>query len=165
MSVFTATFADQAVSAEIDLFDILAGEKRLAIRRLVVGQYSDAGDAEAENLGVRLLRGYTTAGSGGSSVTPQNIDSGGPVWTTRQGTVTALNTTLAQDGSPATVWADVWNIAAGLVYPPAFPPAVLLPPEKARLIIVQPNQRLVVRQTVPSDALTMNGTIELEEIG
>lgn len=70
-AVFSATFSAVAVSAAQDLFEIVApNTSRVAIRSISLGQYSDAGDAQAEMLSVPLIRGYTT--SGGTSVTPIN---------------------------------------------------------------------------------------------
>ena len=73
MSIFSATFSAVAVSVAQDVFELVApSNSRVAIHSVSLGQYSDAGDASAELLSVTILRGHTTSGSGGSSVTPSN---------------------------------------------------------------------------------------------
>lgn len=155
MSIFTATFSAVAVSAAQDVFEIVAPVGgRVAIREIRLGQYSDAGDAEAEMISVRLVRDYTVSGSGGTSVTPNNI-SGHSGAGAATATVEANNTTVANTGTPLTLIADSYNVQAGWWY---------YPPEEEQ-IILDVSQRLVVRITAPNDALTMNGTLVFEEVG
>jgi len=162
MPVFTASFAGVAAAAAQDLFEITAPTNyKVAIRRIVLGQYTDFGDAAAELLSLLIVRGHTTAGSGGTAATPANLDSQGPK---AYATVAVNNTTIASAGTGVNVWADAWNVAAGYVYPAAFPPVTLQQPQKARLIIMHPGEILAVRQSLPVDSLTMNGTIEWEEL-
>ena len=155
MAIFVATFAAVAVTAAQDVFEIVApASSRLLIREIRLGQYSDAADAQAEMLSVQIIRGYTTSGSGGASVTPVNFSpvsgAASPV-----ATVERNNTTVAQDGTGAVLLADSFNVMGGWRYYP-------VPEER---IEVGVSQRLVVRITAPADALTMNGTLVYEEIG
>lgn len=155
MAIFVATFAAVAVSAAQDVFEIVApASTRLKIREIRLGQYSDPGDAQAEMLSVQIIRGFTTSGSGGSSVTPVNLSpvSGAAAATA---TVEANNTTVAQDGTGAVLLADSFNVQRGWRY---------CPPSEER-IEVGVSQRLVVRITAPADSLTCNGTVVFEEIG
>jgi hypothetical protein len=70
--------------------------------------------------------------------------------------VRANDTTQASGGTPKTVLADVWNIAAGFWY---------YPPEEERIILAL-SQRLVVSLAgAPVDSITVNGTLVFEEIG
>ncbi|MBP8301429.1 MAG: hypothetical protein KA020_13765, partial [Planctomycetes bacterium] len=65
---YAVTFNAVAVSAAQDLFEITPGDdKPCEIVSLSIGQYSDAGDAAAELLGIQIIRGFTASGSGGSS--------------------------------------------------------------------------------------------------
>ena len=54
-----------------------------------------------------------------------------------------------------TLLADSWNVAGGWRYYP-------VPDER---IVLEKDQRLVVRISAPADAITLNGTLVFEEIG
>ena len=154
-NLFAVTFSAVAVSAAQDLFELVAAaSSKLVLREVRLGQYSDFGDAAAELLSVLIIRNYTTSGSGGSAFTPLPFNgiSGARVAVT---TAEINNTTVATAGTPETMVADSFNIATGWLY---------RPPADER-IILEPSKRLVVRVTVPADALTMNGTLIFEEIG
>ena len=45
----------------------------MKILGLVIGQYSDVGDANAENLSVKISRGWGTSGAGGSPGGPFTV--------------------------------------------------------------------------------------------
>ena len=155
MSQYVATLNAVAVSAAQDVFELVApATSQVLIREIVIGQYSDAGDAEAELLSILLIRGYTTTGSGGAAVTPVNLD---PYSTLTAGsTVKRNNTTVASAGSPKTVWADTLNIQI----PWTLPRHVF-----GKGILIQPSQRFVARITGPADAITMNASMAFDEIG
>jgi hypothetical protein len=149
---FVATFSGVAVSAAQDLFEIVApSTKRVHVYEIVVGQYSDAGDAAAELLGVTVMRGHTTAGTGGTTATPVSTSgsSGAP---SASATVLVNNTTVATGGSPATVRAETWNIQGPYCY------------NSDNHYLLEASQRLVVRITAPSDGLTMSGTLVFDEV-
>ena len=155
MAIHMATFAAVSVSAAQDLFEIVAPAAiKVDIREIRIGQYSDFGDSSAELLSLRIIRGYTTSGSGGSSVTPVKREAAS-VLTAATTTVEANNTTVAQDGTAEVLLADSFNVAGGFRYYP-------VPEERIRL---QAGERLVVRIAAPADALTMNGTVVFEELG
>lgn len=155
MSIFTGTFSAVGVSAAQDLFEIVSpATSNVVIREIRVGQYSDFGDAAAEILSVQIIQGFTVAGTGGSTVTPSNVQrhTGAP---SAASTVLANNTTVANTGTNTVMVADSFNIQAGWVY---------CPPREER-IQLGPSQRLVVRITAPADSITTNGTIVFEELG
>ena len=155
MAIFTATFSAVAVSAEQDVFELVAhASTRVAIREVRLGQYTDFGDAAAEILSVQIIRGYTTSGSGGAAVTPANISSHSGA-KTAVSTVERNNTTVATAGTAVILVSDVFNVQAGWWYRPG----------DDERIIVDNSSRVVVRITVPADALTMNGTLVFEEVG
>src|SRR5947207_671367 len=155
MAVYTAVFVAVSVTAAQDAFEIVApSDGRVRIREVRLGQYSDAGDTEAEMISVKIMRGHTTTGSGGSTVTPANT-SGHTGALTSSSTGKANNTTVATSGSPVTLLADAWNVQAGW----------WSPPEEVMPLILEVSQRMVVRITAPADALTMNGTLIFEECG
>lgn len=161
MPVFTATFAAVSVSAAQDVFELTApSTSRVRVKEIRIGQYSDFGDAAAEILSVQVIRGYTTAGSGGAAVTPSNLE---PWSRAAAATVARNNTTVAQDGSAQILIADSFNIQAGWWWKGD-------PPDPIRGYVgseiqLAPGAILVVRITAPADAITTNATIVFEETG
>lgn len=151
-NIFTVTFSASAETAAQDVFSILAPQnKRVKIREVVLGQYTDFGDAAAEIISVLIVRGYTTVGSGGSAVVPDNID---PAGRRASATVRTNDDTVAEGGTAQTLRAGAWNIQSEWVYIP----------DQAERPVLAPGQRLVVRITAPADSITMNGTLVFEEI-
>lgn len=155
MAIFSAVVSGAAAAAAQDVFEIVAGSTtRVRLHEVRLGQTTDFGDATAEGLSVTLIRGFTTTGSGGAAVTPVNL-SGHANALPAASTVKRNNTTLAQDGSGATIFADAWNIADSWYYTPA----------NEQMPILEKDQRLVVRVSAPADEITMNATLVFEEIG
>ncbi len=155
--VYTATFAAQAVAAAQDLFEIVApAAKRVQIMGVDIGQYSDAGDTQAEMLSIQIILGYTTSGSGGGSVTPQNTKSGGKAATS---SLERNNTTLAQTGTAKIIIATAFNVQAGWIFRPHD-----VSEKSDDIIELAPSERMVVRITAPNDEVTINGTIKFREI-
>lgn len=139
-------------AAAFDAWEVnVASAKMLAVRGIVLGQSSDFGDAADEQLGIQIISGYTTSGSGGSSPTPVTA----PGNAAFGGTAETMNTTVATGGSPVTEWADAFNIRGGHVW---------LPEEFDHLLFLA-SARIVVRVSAPADALTISGTLMVEEFG
>jgi hypothetical protein len=160
MPIFTATIVAQAVTLACDIFEITSpSTSRIRIREIRLGQYTDFGDAAAEILSVQVIRGHRVAGSnaGPTTVTPRNIHGWAGAPTDAASVIRAYDTGVATDtGSGAQVLiSDAWNVQAGWWY---------YPPEE-EMIILETSQRLVVRLSVPADALTLNGTLVYEIIG
>lgn len=162
MPIFTATFKAHAFSAAEDVFEIVASaSNRVEIREIIIGQYSDFGDAQAEILSVLIERGNTVAGSGGAAATPSNLEP----WSRAAGTTVLVNnTTPASGGTPQTMRADTMNVAAGYWLNPPIPSYPHQLSSKNSRIKLDAGQRLVVRLSAPADALTLNGTLEFEEL-
>lgn len=157
MAIYFAAFSAVAVTAAQDVFEITATgaslqDSRVKIREIRIGQYSDFGDAQAEILSVTVIRGFTTTGSGGSTITPVADSS---LRHAADSTVKANNTTVAVNGTGVTLIADTMNVAAGWVWQAAT--------DMRDVICLAGAERLVVRITAPADSLTMNGTIVFEE--
>jgi hypothetical protein len=157
MSIFTATFSAIAVSAAQDVFELTAhATSRIEICEVYLGQYSDAGDAAAEMLSVQIIRGHTTAGSGGAAVTPGRF----APWSRAAVTVVNRNnTTVAANGTGVILHAESFNVQGGWIYKPQFTDHSNERPQ------VEVAQIIVVRITAPADAVTMNGTIKFRELG
>lgn len=128
-----------------------------------MSQYSDFGDAQAEILSVLAIRGHTVAGTGGSTITPRNV-AGHTGAAVAQSVVLANNTTIASGGTPLTMVADGWNVAAGFSLRDILKPA-LHRDDTSEELILEHGQKMVFRITVPADSLTCNGTLIFEEIG
>lgn len=158
MSVFTATFSAVAVSAAQDLFELVAGAtSRVEIIEIDIGQYSDAGDAAAELLGIQLIRGFDDTGTGGAAVTPSNLKPWSRAAVT---TVARNNTTVAANGTSEVLHSTSFNVQAGFVYRPHRKEV-----KDDELISLDAGDRLVVRITAPADAITLSGTIKFREVG
>lgn len=150
---YAVTFNAVAVTAAQDLFEITpADDKPCEIVSMHIGQYSDAGDAQSELLGIQIIRGFTTSGSGGSAATPALLDPGDSA----AGFAAEVNnTTVANTGTTATLHSDAFNVQAGYNY---------IPPIDARPKVNQAQTSLVVRITAPADSVTMNGTLIVREL-
>lgn len=152
--LYVVTFAAVSVSAAQDLFEVTATSTRpLYIHGFELAQSSDFGDSAEEGLSISVLRGYTVSGSGGSAATPVPLE-------TNQGAANFAaevnNTTVANTGSPVTLHATAWNermTPSQWIYTPETRPYVSI------------SERLVVRTTAPGDAITMSGTLWVEEVG
>lgn len=151
--MYSLTFSAVAVSAAQDLFELnVASTKVVKVHSIFVGQYSDFGDAQAELVSIKLVRGHATSGSGGSAFTPLKLETG---IAAAASTAEINNTTIASTGTGVDLIADAFNVAVGWQYRPT--------PEER--IVLAPSERLVVRILAPTDAVTMNATMIFEELG
>jgi len=118
-----------------------------------LSQSSDVGDSEEEMLRIQVIRGHSTAGSGGTSVTPVPLD---PSDAAAGFTAKTNNTTIASAGSPVVLHSESLNIRSGMGMwwiPEAAPRA-------------NQNQTTIVVRLLadPADSVTMNGTLYVEEV-
>jgi hypothetical protein len=157
--VYTVTFDNVSVSAAQDLFEITPADDK-PIRVLGwnidnVGGTADAGDAQEELLRLTLRAGYTSSGSAGSAPTPI------PVVASMAAAGFAAevnNTSLATTGTTQ----DHWNGGMNVRVPAPF----WLPYPQCCPIISQAETRIVLRLvTAPADAVSMSGTMWIEELG
>jgi hypothetical protein len=155
--IYSAQFTGQAVTVSADLFELTAPSTRLVcIHGIVLGQYTDVGDAAEEILSILFKRGTaaTTSGSTpGSSPTPIPLEHG-------QGaagsTVECYNSTKMSGGTIETVHADTWNVRGQFIW---------LPTPEMRPWLAVSERFTVEAATAPADSLTMNGTLFFEEVG
>jgi len=139
-------------AAAFDFAELNAHSSRLLLLcGLELGQSSDAGDAQDEQLGIQIISGYSTSGSGGSSATPLT----NPNNAAFGGTAETMNTTVATGGSPVVEWAGALNVRGGYVN------WIDLDFQ----LLFAASARIVVRVSAPADALTMSGTLLFKEIG
>lgn len=152
--MYTVEFENVSVTAQVDFFELTpADDKPLAIHGLLLSQSSDTGDAAEEFLRIRLIRGHATGGSGGAAATPQPL---GPDDTAAGFTAETNNTTIASVGSPVNLLSHTFNIRTGL--------EMFFTPE-TQPKVHQGQTTLVVRlMAAPTDALSMSGTLFVEEL-
>jgi hypothetical protein len=155
--VYTVPLQLTAYTAQIDLFDIApADDKPVILHAIYLGQTTELADAAEEQLGIQIIRGFATVGSGGSSVTATPVN---PSDTAAGATCRTGDTTIAVVGGGSTthIHADTWNIRA--------PYQIIWTPEM-RPQCSQGQTRIVVRLTgAPADSVTLAGTLYFEEQG
>lgn len=142
-----------ATTASVDLFEIApADDKPLAVIGLFIGQDSDEGDAQAEMLPYRVIRGFTTSGSGGTAPTPRPLEASDPA---ASFTAEVNNSVVATTGTEEVLHADAFNVQVG---------EKLWLPDGCEWRVNQSQTRLVVRLGgAPTDSLTMSGCIYVRE--
>ena len=151
---YSATFDNIAVAAAQDLFEIATpATTGCALWGIFIGQTNRFGDAMAEGLRVLVIRGATTTGSGGATITAAaGLSPGVGVWSS---TVKRNNTTAATGGTPQTLHADCFNVQAGYQFwwtPETMPRCA-------------PSSRIVVNiPETPGASMTMSAALYFEEI-
>lgn len=144
-----------ALTAAADLFEISPADDRpVEIVALYIAQTSDAGDAQDEMIGVDIIRGHATSGSGGAVATPTPL--GSSLGAAAGFTAETGNTTVASAGTPTTLHSDAFNVRAGFTF---------IPLAEARPGANQGNGTLVVRLSAPADSLSYKATLVLRELG
>ncbi len=151
--LYTSVFEGVTVSAAQNLFALLASSTvPLLIHTFEIGQSSDFGDAQDENLRIRVRRGMTSNGSGGTTPAMNPVDP--RELTSATATCRANDTTAASGGTIVTMWASTFSVRAGYVWLPT-PAIQLICGVSTRIAVDLPD--------APADALTMSGTIVWEE--
>lgn len=151
--MYVATFDAIAATVETDLFELnVASDCVVILHSLFLGQTTDMGDAAAEALKLQFIKGYSTSGSGGSSLTPTPMQTGFPA---AGSTMERNNSTVANTGTAVILHQDVWNIQLPYQWRPT--------PEER--IALSPSQRLVIRLPAPADSITLSATLVFEELG
>lgn len=146
---YTVSFTAIAVTAAVDIFEITpADDKPVSIIGMMWGQTSDPGDAQAEQIAFRVVRGHTTSGSGGTATTPQLLRG---TDTAASFTAETNNTTAASAGTTIDLHSDVMNLQAGYQ---------IWLPEGCEWRASQANTTLVIRlAAAPTDSITTHGTL------
>ena len=147
--IYSVSFADVAVTAQQDFFQIEGVTVPAIIHAVYLSQNSDVGDAAAEALTIRIRRVTDAL----TNVTAEaQLDEGDA----------AANADLnVNDTTPLTTGAEnihveAWNIAMPFVY---------LPPPELRIVVPVGDVVTVNLATTPADSLTLSGTMYFEEIG
>lgn len=153
MSLYWVTGATAASpAAAFDAVELVeAGTGLLLVKRLMLWQTTDLGDAQEEVLRAEWVRGNTTTGSGGQTTVITPLNSRDPAAST---TAKLLNTTTATAGSPVSLGVMGWNIR--------IPLDVLYPPLQE--IVARNGERVCFRVSAPADAITCNCSCLIEEL-
>lgn len=153
---YTVQVNGVTVSALQDLFEVLASKLTVVLGWNLL-QTSELGDAAEEILRVETVRGVgsVTSGSGGSTPTAHPIADGDAAFA---GTVEANNTTrmAAGSGSLEVLEQYGWNVRIPWTH---FYTPELCP------VIAPSNRWTLALPAAPADALTLSGTLYLEELG
>lgn len=151
--VYAVTGSAVVITAAQDLVENSpADDKPVELIGWHIGQNSDAGDAQDELLQITVIRGHTSSGSGGSSVTPAPLN---PNDAAAGFAAEINNTTIASAGTTATLFASAWNVRAG---------SDVWLPEDVRPRASQANTTLVVRMSAPADSITVNFVFWFREL-
>lgn len=153
--MYSVNFDGTAVTVAADLFEIApADDKACVVHAIFIGQSTELGDAAEEQLRVRLIRGHTTSGSGGSANTPTPLN---PSDTAAGFAAETCNTTAASAGTGVFLHSDTFNVRTGWMY---------IPTPEARPIVTQVQGTLVLRlSAAPTDSVAFSGTMIVEELG
>lgn len=153
--VYACTFEGTAVTAAVDFFELApADDKPLEVIGLFLSQSSDVGDAAEEILRIKVIRGHTTTGTGGTQAAvprPVNASDAAAGFT-----YDTLNTTIAAAGTAVDLHADAFNIRTGFG---------LWLPDGAEWGCKQAEFLVVRLMAAPTDSLTMSGTMYVREQG
>lgn len=157
--LYTVEFHAVSIAAVQDLFMLApATNKPLAIAGFNlanVGITADAGDAQEEDLSLRIIRGFATVGSGGSAGTSQGVDA----LNTAAATTARINdTTVAVVGGGTTqsLWSDGWNTRS---------PYILPVTDEQEFSCSAGDTRILLRlDSTPNDAFLCNGTLWYREL-
>lgn len=150
MAFFVATFTGVAVTAQQDLFEIVAPTANVCLHRCVFSQTTEVADAQEEQLQLLIKRGATTSGTGGTTLTPVDLGTGGATF---GGTVEANNTTKATAGTILTMHSEAWNVRSAWDW---------LPTPENRIWVPASGRATIELATTPADSITMSGTLLFE---
>lgn len=150
---YSVEFENVAVTAAQDLFSFTAAtNKPIELVALEFAQNTEVGDAAEEQLRIRVIRGHTTVGSGGTAPTPQPASPGD----TAAGFTARVNdTTIASAGTAVNLLSTAWNERVGYAWGPV-PYGMGYWTSGTSLLVV----RLLA---APADSVSMSGTATVIE--
>lgn len=154
---YTTIAVATAQTGAIDLFEIIAGSsKGLILLGLDIGQSTEVGDAQDEQITYTIKRfagSYGSGTSGNTGVARPAVDS---LSTAATFTVETHNTgqATASSGTLTSIYQSTFNVRAGLV--------MWWPPEVAPRCSV--SEGFVVSLAAPSDSVTWVGTATVGEL-
>lgn len=153
MRVYTVVITATASPAAIfDLCELTPlANVPIEIVSIDLGQGTDLGDANEEEVAVTVVRGHTTSGSGGAAATPRLKDPRDAVAVT---TAEIMNTTIASVAGTI-IRNKPWYIRGPFLWVP-------VPEERPRADAG--DTTLVIRCSAPGDAITVHGEVTFAEL-
>lgn len=156
--MYSLVFQEQVIaiaSGDYDLFKLQpADEQPVALHYLHLGQMSELGNSDEEQLRVAVIRGHTAGGSV-SSTNAHPLNPNSP------GTDTfchIVDPSVMTGGTPVTVRSHIFSVISGL-------DVVYQPNNRPTCIRGTADERIVVRlMSAPIDDITMSGTLYFEEL-
>jgi hypothetical protein len=160
--LYALEFEAQSVTnagGDRDLFYVApADDKPIIVIGWDFAQFSDLKDAEEEVLRLRLIRGHTTVGSGGTAFTNSAVYRQNPSDADAGFTARHNDTTIASSGTTFNGWSGGYNIRVA--------PAPFFLPERCWVPCTQVQGSVVLRLMAgPADDITMSGTLWVIEQG
>jgi hypothetical protein len=152
---YTVQFNGVAVTAQQDFFEIVGATTKLTkLKRVILSQTTDVGDAQEEGLLILIKSGQTTSGTGGTAPAVEQLDAGDGV---ESATAEANNTTKASAGTIVTHHPESWNVRAPFEWP--------RDPDVEGIPLGNGRRATVELATTPVDSITISGVAYLEEEG
>lgn len=154
MREYTIRFSQVGITTAIDPFEIIpAANKAVEVMGLFIAQSSDFGDAQAEILPYQVIRGLTTAGTGGAAATLRSMD---PKDAAAGFTANTNRVAGAVTGTEEILHSSAFNVMVG---------EALWLPEGAGWKCTSTESRLLIRMPkAPADELTFSGTCYVREM-
>ncbi len=101
-----------AADTDIDMWELIpAANKPVKLHGFRIGQLSEIKDAEEELLPWEVLRGHTTGGSGGTTITPRPLHSS--LDTAAGFAAEVVNDVIATAGTTHSLGAGTFNVRTG----------------------------------------------------
>lgn len=151
--LYSISFNNVAITVAQDLINVTAtASMAFAIHSIELGQKTLTA-WEAKEIRLRRMPATVTAGSGGSTPTPQKLNNGDAAATV---TSHANDTTgMTTSGTASDIFARDWEFLNGFFWMPA--------PEQRPIIAPSQGVSLVLG-TAPSASMTCSGTMIVEEL-
>ena len=154
---YTVEFEAQTIAAASGDYDLVtitpATNKPVEIVAITLDQSSELGDAQEEQLRLRLIRGHTTAPSGGAAATPRpnSPNDAAAAFTAR-----VCDTAIAAAGTPINLFSRTFNVRAGFEWGPR-------PNGMGEWCSAAETMILLRLMAAVADDLTLSGTMDIIE--
>lgn len=136
-----------AFTVQVDICEIVMASTQCGwVIGYDIGQSTELGDAQEEQLQLTWITGHTTSGNGSSNTPAPNGHA-----ITFPGTVEHMATTIASAGTATTRRGPVWNVRAGdrMMWDPS------------KILWLPQSTRAVLRCPAPVDSVTVAATIHV----
>lgn len=157
MRIYRVPFSG-SFTTQIDLVELVGASGGLEwLTEIRIGQTTELGDAQEEQISISLVTGHATSGSGGNTSVVPLTDVGDTAYA---GTVESMNTTIASTGTPVTKTLGVWNVRTEFLWLP-----VPKPNGPAGLLLPHTDRWVIRTGAAPADSITLVGYVEFMRAG